>query len=156
LAKGLLDKPVNRVCFYCSTIFIQTSTKGSNFCNYVCKHNYKMAEDLGYKIKRLLNGSKSRSKIKSLPFNLTLQYLINLYEEQEGLCAITNVPFCFKTHGTKNVANKNTISLDRVEPELDYTKGNVRFVTFQVNCAKGFYTDEDFFEMCSNAIRNRL
>jgi len=33
---------------------------------------------------------------------------------------------------------------------------NKSFVTFQVNCAKGFYTDEEFYEMCANALRNRL
>jgi len=156
LVKGLLLKPIECVCTNCNTKYLHKSSKSSEFCSTSCRHSYKMQTDFEYKLRRLLNGSKARAKLKSLPFNLTLEYLKDLYNEQEGLCAITNVSFCFEPHQTKHVANKNTISLDRVEPELGYTKGNVRFVTFQVNCAKGFYTDEEFYEMCSNALRNRL
>lgn len=156
MARGLLDKPVKRTCSNCRKVFMQRSTKGSNFCSSSCKHDYKLSFDLDYKLKRLLNGSKTRAHSKSLPFNLTLDYLKEMYEEQEGLCAVTNKPFCFTSHPTKHVADKDSVSLDRVDPKLGYTQGNVRFVTFQVNCAKGFYTDEEFYEMCSNAIRNKL
>ena len=156
MARGVLDKPIKRICVNCSLKFLQKSTKGSDFCCSSCKHEYKLKFELDYKINRLLNGSKARAFSKALPFNLTLEYLKELYEEQEGLCAVTNKPFCFTAHPTKHVANKDSVSLDRIDPDLGYIKGNVRFVTFQVNCAKGFYTDEEFYEMCANALRNRL
>ena len=47
-------------------------------------------------------------------------------------------------------------SIDRIKPELGYIKGNVRLVTYQVNMAKGVYTDEDFFTMCSKALGGRV
>jgi hypothetical protein len=156
LARGLLDKPIERTCSNCNKSFVQKSTKGSDFCCFQCKHDYRLKFDLDYKLNRLLHGSKTRASSKALPFNLTLKYLKELYEEQEGLCAVTNKPFCFTAHPTKHVADKDSVSLDRIDPELGYTKRNVRFVTFQVNCAKGFYTDEEFYEMCANALRNRL
>lgn len=156
MARGLLDNPVERICLNCRKGFIQKSTKGSDFCCSGCKHDHRLKFDLDYKLSRLLNGSKTRASSKALPFNLTLDYLKELYEEQEGLCAVTNKPFCFTSHPTKYVADKDSVSLDRVDPELGYTQGNVRFVTFQVNCAKGFYTDDEFYEMCANALRNRI
>ena len=156
LAKGTLNKPREKQCYLCGKSFLQVSCKGSSFCSTSCRNKSKISNDLEYKFNRLCNSAKNRAKIKSLPFDLTVKYLLDLYEEQEGLCALTSVAFDFEPHSRKSVANKDTISLDRIEPDMGYTKENVRLVTFQVNCAKGFYTDEEFYEMCANALRNRM
>jgi hypothetical protein len=39
-------------------------------------------------------------------------------------------------------------SIDRVRPELGYVKGNVQWVSWQVNRAKGEYPLEDLITMC--------
>lgn len=78
--------------------------------------------------------AKSRSKKSGLPFDLDQEYLYNLYNLQNGVCIYTKEPLLLERE------NLASLSLDKIEPSLGYVKGNVQWVCWAVNRAKGEMT----------------
>jgi hypothetical protein len=86
--------------------------------------------------------ARARSKSKQLPFDLTEDYINYLWESQQGRCSLTNREFDLGPTERKYIPLPNTVSLDRIIPELGYTIGNVRLVVYHVNIAlSDFGTD---------------
>ena len=79
--------------------------------------------------------AKNRAKEKNLPFDIDADYVFQLYNKQNGLCAISNLEFNLAKPDKAGHTRFDAPSLDRIIPELGYTKGNVRLVIYQVNCA---------------------
>lgn len=74
--------------------------------------------------------------------DLTDGYLYNLYKKQAGLCVYT---------GTKMLLIKGhpaTISIDKIVPAKGYVQGNVQWICWAANRAKGDLKESDFLQMC--------
>ena len=64
-----------------------------------------------------------------------------IYQAQGGVCADTGVPFDW--------ASKDLMpSPDRIDNEVGYVDGNIRFVTWRVNNMRGGLSVEDFHATC--------
>jgi hypothetical protein len=88
------------------------------------------------------SSAKRRSKDKNNLFNLTEEYLYDLLLKQNKCCALTGVPLSLEMH------NPLCISLDQIEPNQGYTEGNIQWLAWCVNFAKGELTNSDFIRMC--------
>ena len=74
---------------------------------------------------------------KQHEFDLSREYLNQLWTDQKGLCALSNIPL---VHGGTDL---NTMaSLDRIDSIKGYIKGNVQFVSCALNYAKSTRSDE--------------
>ena len=81
--------------------------------------------------------------------NLTLEYLKELWESQNGKCPFTNWDLDLRTYKTKDgKLRTSSASLDRINNSLGYIKGNVRFVSVIFNFARNKFTDEEVIEFC--------
>ncbi len=78
-----------------------------------------------------LSSARHRARTGSIPFDLDLDYLVELWETQNAKCMVSGLPF--QRSRSKWRRNPFTPSLDRIDPILGYTKGNVRFVLDAVN-----------------------
>ena len=150
---------VERLCSFCGTSY-QTRSRRSKYCSKSCGENAgkrKRAYNVPSRLKELSNAAKHRSNSKGIPHDIDGDYLLKLWEENDGCCCVTGIPFdlSYSESLQKGWSKRNAPSLDRIIPELGYTKGNVRLVTFQVNCAMGVYSDEDFYDMCKKALESR-
>lgn len=77
--------------------------------------------------------SKARSARKGTDviFEIDSEHLIELWENQNGRCAISNVHM---THHSDGRGRKDfNASIDRIVPELGYVHGNVQLVCDRVN-----------------------
>jgi hypothetical protein len=72
--------------------------------------------------------TKSRAKMKGIPFNLEREDLLPL----PVFCPV----FGIKMDYTGGTDRRIRASLDRIIPDLGYTKGNVRVISFAANTAK--------------------
>lgn len=146
------------ICSYCGTK-VSSHSRKSIYCSDRCGQlaaTRRRAFDLSYRMNGLAGSAKHRAKSKGLPFDIDRDFLLKLWEDQEGRCALTKELFDLRIEDEKlTTAKRNSPSIDRIEPSKGYVKGNVRLVTFQVNMAKGFYTDEDFYDMCRKALEAR-
>jgi hypothetical protein len=87
---------------------------------------------------------------RGLLWDLEPQDIINLYEQQNGLCALTNWPITWSEKGLTA-----TVSIDRIDSSEGYIKDNVQLLHKDVNMAKQQYSQDYFIEMCK-AIGNKV
>jgi len=92
-----------------------------------------------------LNKAKSRSKERGEETDLTLEYLKEIYDKQDGLCAYTNIkmeiPRSSQDEDIKKSPTK--LSLDRIHSEIGYIKGNVEFVCYCINVMKNDFSKQE-------------
>lgn len=93
-------------------------------------------------IRLKIQHAKRNNKRTDRAFNIDLDYLYQLYKQQKGLCALTG--WQMQIEGDSNLK----MSLDKIVPELGYTKGNVQWTIFCANRAKGDMLYEDLVSMC--------
>jgi len=96
-------------------------------------------------IRSRITEAKQRVKRKNgIPTNITDKYMYTLYKQQQGLCALSGQPISLELN------TSNTLSIDQIQPSKGYIEGNVQWVTWAVNRAKGDLLQEDFISLCSN------
>ena len=93
---------------------------------------------------RTFSQAKIRSKKFNVPFTITRQDLIDMYP-QDNLCPILKVPFVWGTKTNKELSP----SLDRMIPELGYTKNNIKFISYKANRIK----NDSSIEILENLIK---
>jgi len=87
-----------------------------------------------------ISKAKRRCEKKGIPFDLTKEHLINLWETQQGKCSITNMAMSLENGiGRLPIA----ASLDRINPTKGYVKSNVRWICDIVNIMKSNLTDKE-------------
>jgi hypothetical protein len=91
------------------------------------------------------------AKTRKIEFNVSIEYLNNLFKIQDGLCALSKVPLILSqsfSDGTQ------TASVDRINNDLGYTEGNLRWVHKDVNRLRGPLSDEDLIKWCKLIVQN--
>lgn len=144
------NKVRHEVCSLCSKGY-ETQSSRSKYCSGRCADKGRKllrAYNIPSRMGELSNAAKHRARSKGIPYNISPEYVLYLWEKQSGRCALTETVLDLTLGEAENVANKDGPSLDRIAPEFGYVMGNVRLVTFQVNCAKGSYSDIDLIQMC--------
>ncbi len=91
--------------------------------------NYRINNKFRYIITRL----KAKCKKLDLEFNLDIEYLKNIYPKN-NICPVLNIEF-IDTIGNKS-RKFNTLSIDRIDPNKGYIKGNVMFMSELANRMK--------------------
>ena len=71
--------------------------------------------------------------------DITLDYLMDLWNKQKGLCALSQQPM---THMKGKVYTN--ISVDRIDSSINYRKGNLQLVCYMFNIWKGKLSNEEF------------
>lgn len=99
-----------------------------------------------WRLNKLLAMAKNRAKTKELPFNITLEYLEELWEEGNGYCALSGIPIELGRAEFGKV-HPYAPSIDREVPSLGYVKGNVRIVCYQMNVALSEFGLSQFEEL---------
>ena len=97
-----------------------------------------------FRLGKLCAMAKNRAKTKQIPFDIDVEFLLGLWEENLGCCALTGQEFDLVSWGTKSQVNPRSPSIDRIIPSLGYTKGNVRLITYHMNVALSDFGVEEF------------
>ena len=92
--------------------------------------------------KILLSKAKVRAKKHNLPINISLE-------------DITIPEFCpvlgIELKQNKNIASDNSPSLDRINPNKGYVKGNIRVISFRANSLKSNATIKELQAILKDA-----
>ena len=121
-------------------------------CYATTYRKYNMAK--ATRLRRFIHDCKRKSERMSWTFNLTVEFLEELFEEQKGLCPITG--FEMTLEGTREFKKKRfTASLDRIDSGKGYTKDNVWFVTLQANYMKSQLTMEELVNWCQRIVEQQ-
>jgi hypothetical protein len=99
---------------------------------------------------------RRKARERGLEFNVTKEYLWNLYQLQNGKCALSGVPIVIsnKLIGTNKTGKRidrviHTASLDRIDNTLPYVEGNLQWVHKRVNGMRRQYSVQEYVEWCT-------
>lgn len=96
-------------------------------------------------LKKYLHNARSRSVRENVPFNLTLQDLIDIATDE---CPIFHTPFVWGVSGLgKGKTRPDSPTLDRILPELGYIKSNVAFLSYRANRIKDNGTMQEHYNI---------
>jgi hypothetical protein len=100
-------------------------------------------------LRRNLDQIKTRAKSKNLDFDLDAEYLFSIPSD---ICPVFN---CSLSWGVpKKTANFNSPSLDRIDPDKGYVKGNVQWVSHLANTMKQNASKEQLIQFANWILTN--
>lgn len=95
---------------------------------------------------------KRKAKERNYEFELTSEYLWNLFLLQNGKCALSGVELTLSTKIDKNHnldRTNHTASLDRVDNSKGYIEGNVQWIHKIVNLMRRQFSVEEYVHWCT-------
>lgn len=140
-------------CLVCGATFVPKSG-AHKFCSEPCKGRWKyitgsVSTESQYKE---ISGNWRRYYLRLLQVKsrkadgLTVDFLLQLHEQQGGLCALTRLPMtCELSRGTICYTNA---SIDRISAGASYSPQNVQLVCRHVNSWRGIMPVSTFVAVC--------
>ena len=84
------------------------------------------------------------AETRNISFNVSMEYLWNLFEYQNHTCAITG----------DYISSITEASLDRIDSNGNYEEGNVQWVTYQANVSKHTMNMNELYEFCKKVLNH--
>lgn len=93
-------------------------------------------------IRERFHNAHHRARDKDYEFNISVEFLIKLFNDQKGLCALSGYEMNYIS------GSSYKMSLDRIDSSKGYTIDNVQWITWQVNNLKGNLEESELFKLC--------
>ena len=84
------------------------------------------------------------AEIRGIPFEVSIEYLWNLFELQQHQCAITG----------DTINHLKDASLDRIDSVKGYIVGNVQWTTIQANLSKHTLSMQQLYDFCKKVLNH--
>lgn len=126
----------NIICSRCSVSQISTNFRHNRSICLKCRHeenNMYVNRSIEDFINRSVVVRRSDAKKRNIPFEITTDYMIKQYNNQQGKCFYTDVEM---TWGYGKGRLSTALSLDKIIPELGYVPGNCVYCIDIVNMFK--------------------
>lgn len=124
--------------------------------NWIAKNGYPIKKDEYSDFRRLLSITKNRATKGKKDFNLTLEYLKQVWENQKSICPYTGWKLSLDRDSEKiSTWNRYKASIDRIDSSKGYVEGNIQYVCFMANIAKNTFTEEELLIFCKAVSENR-
>jgi len=120
--------------------FCKSCSSKRNFERY----NGVVKEEDGVRLS-WLRTYKIGAKARGLDFNITAGDIRKLYDEQEGICALSGQPILLPQSSKYQSV---TASIDRIDNSKGYISDNIQLVHKRINILRGALSVEDFVELC--------
>ena len=86
---------------------------------------------------------KRNAETRGIKWDITIEGVWKLYEEQNKVCKLSRVPI-----GWADIGRTHTASIDRIDSNKGYTLDNIQLVHKVINVMKNKYTQDYFISMC--------
>lgn len=96
-------------------------------------------------------GARDRASNKEIPFIITKEDLLELWEQQNGLCNISKIPMTYELDNGRVFTN---VSIDQKNPSQGYTKENIQLVCSAVNQLKSNWSMDIVMYICKQIVNN--
>lgn len=136
-------------CIFC-TKNLSKQYKANNTELVNSKKKFLYQHDIKNRIQNRISAYRKNSCV---PSDLTVDYLLDLYGQQDGYCYYTGRKMILGWLDGK--CHHDTLSLDKLDPSKGYTKGNVVWCSFLSNTMKRNMTELQFYEIMEQILINR-
>ena len=137
-----------------SIVLLTISQLEDNTRYFSCKkcNNKSKNTQQGLKVGDISQSRYYKLKIaaerRNYSFNISKQYLWDLYLKQNGKCALTGESIFLISTKDGNA------SLDRIDSNVGYEEGNVQWITKEANICKNKLSQNDFLMLCQKVINH--
>lgn len=100
-----------------------------------------------------LRKARKRADRREVPFNIDKEYLISLFEGQNGRCYYSGVQLNIVKNKTGVLNDPMKMTLDCIDPSAGYTKGNVVWCAYCVNVFKQKMSVNEMVQICNGIIK---
>lgn len=146
-------------CPQCNKIYLSPYKIKRKFCSVVCSKRFEYdihMLDYKWRLGKLLGMAKHRANKQNIPFDITIDDLIYLWDKNNGCCELTKTPFNLRPPSNGNSCNWDAPSVDKIKPSLGYVRGNIRLICYQVNMSLGEYGQEQLYNLCRALLQNEV
>lgn len=160
-------KLIKITCDCCGVLFDKPITEYNrnmklnrhNYCCRSCAGKFKVKNLKGNPKELIPNNKKDEytnfryyyrnAKRRFKSFNLTLEYLKQVWEQQFGICPYTGIKLKLATYLKNHNDPIFTASLDRIDSNKGYEIGNVQYVSTAINYMKNNMLHKDTIALCN-------
>ena len=122
----------------------KSAIRGDWLCRS-CSNKSNNKKEMFHDIPTTWYRTKEKSGIsRGYLWDLTIEFIWELYEEQGGVCALSGIPIGWNKNLTA------TASIDRIDSSEGYLKGNVQLVHKDINFMKQQYDQDKFIALCKS------
>lgn len=91
------------------------------------------------RLSAMISGAKRRAARDGRAFDLDVTFLLGLWDENRGACALTGIPFDMSVDLERKVGGWRPYapSIDRIDSSRGYTRDNTRLICNAMNIALG-------------------
>ncbi len=140
--------------FYCSLKCAGKNKKNlehlTKFKNNFLNTKYTRQRDKYAGFRWYMKVIKKSSKKRNQLYDVDIEYLEMLWEQQDGICPFTKQKLVLKQYSDDNISAPYSASIDRIDNSKGYIKGNIRFVALMFNYARNRFSDEQVIDFCKN------
>lgn len=150
-----------KTCFSCKessdiTKFFKSSNTSDGYhswCKQCCKKGNQISRDkvnstIEGRAKIFLQNAKKAAVKRNNEFEIEIYDIVDCWNSQEQICAYSGKLM------TLEVAKPNSVSIERIDSKIGYTKNNTILVCWAINRMKSDFCFEDFFEMCKSVTKH--
>jgi hypothetical protein len=102
---------------------------------------------------RAVANARSRAAKKGLPFELTRDEIMSMFEEQDGRCFYSDIKLNVVKSDASRTHDPFKMSLDCVDPSLGYVKDNVVWCAYCVNALKLKMSKKSMIDVCRAIVK---
>ena len=102
---------------------------------------------------RAVANARTRANKKGIPFSITRKDVMDMFEEQKGLCYYSGLPMNVVKSDAKKFHDPFKMSLDCMDPAKGYVKGNVVWCAYCVNALKLKMSEDDMVGICRAIVK---
>jgi hypothetical protein len=95
----------------------------------------------------------SAKKKRNLDFDISIDYVMKLLKKQKGKCALTGWDLEFQRGGSWHGKNPRGATLDRINSNKGYVKGNVWLACCKPNIIKSSLSIKEFRHLCKSVVQ---
>lgn len=128
----------------------ELTNPNAGFCCQKCAQKKRGLNDriqngqIGELNKTRYSKLKKSANRRGYEFSVSLEYLWNLFQSQNQICAITG----------DYIQSIDDASLDRIDSSKGYVEGNVQWVTKQANLSKHIMSMNELYEFCKKVLKH--
>lgn len=126
-------------------------TKCKTVQNKLARTNYSDEQRLDKILRSRLDGALRRATKKNIPFEIGLDLIRDLWNKQEGKCAISSIDMTYELDSGRIYSN---VSIDQINPSKGYTKDNIQLVCMSINQLKSDFDMATVLKICNGIISN--
>lgn len=149
-----------KTCFCCkktketSLFFKQSQTPDGlhSWCKACCKEGnqksrLKVNSTIEGRAKVFLQNAKKSAKKRNQEFSLEISDVVGFWNDQQMICAYSGIEM------TLEAGKLNTVSIERIDSNIGYTKDNTILVCQAINRMKSDFNYEDFYMLCQSVAK---